>query len=134
MIRKAIYRRVKNEDGKLIYVSYYRWLFKGVRETGFSRIRQMASYLRQRDARFSVVMLPAGCAYSDGTYELVDMYGEICAVLEANGIEYVNPVADFSSDPATYLDETDHLHYEGNVLMADVIHDRIVREANRPPA
>ncbi len=132
MIRKAIYRMIKG--GKLFSVRYYRWLFKGVRETGFSRIRQMASYLRQRDARFSVVLLPAGCAYNDGTYELDDMYGEICAFLEANDIEYVNPVADFSSDPAPYLDETDHLHYEGNVLMAEIIRDRIVREANRPPA
>lgn len=117
-LRKAIYRFYKQG---LISVGWYRWIFEGNKRPSYEIIGQIARYCRDHQATFAVVLLPAGCAYRDGAYQLAAMYDEIAAELGARGIPCCDPRARFAADPSNYFTVTDHLYPAGNLLITDVI-------------
>jgi hypothetical protein len=126
-IRKAIYR-INKYSGLDDYQNYkasarwYKWLFKGNKDIGYAHIKAMALYMKEKGTSFTVVLLPVGVAYfENGSYGLADMYESICIFLNANNTNYINPTDIFGSNVEKYLDPTDHLTYEGNVLMAKIL-------------
>ena len=89
---------------------------------GYNHIKEMALYANEKGSSFTVVLLPAGVAYNEnGSYGLSDMYQNIGAFLKANNINYINPIDKFGSNAEKYFDPTDHLTFEGNVLMAEIL-------------
>jgi hypothetical protein len=116
-VGKLVYRIQK--EG-MVSVRWYRWLYGGARDAGLEDIRRMAQYCTQRNCPFSVVLLPAGCAYSDGGYALDGMYSDMEAWLRANRIACTNAVDAFRDGPALYFTNSDHLTPQGNAVMAGV--------------
>lgn len=121
MLRKALYRLRKG--GRTVSVDFYRWVFARERDAGFRQIERMAEYAAQRDIELGIVLLPAGCAYRDGDYELREMHDEIAAFLERRGIPFLDPVAAFDDDPSRYFNTTDHFHLAGNARMAEILQE-----------
>lgn len=125
---KLVYR-IRKEG--MVSVGWYRWLYAGCRDSGLENILRMAQYCRSRDCPFSVILLPAGCAYADGAYALDRMHADIADWLKSRGIDSTDTVNAFRPRPAEYFTNTDHLTVEGNKLMAEIIADGL-REG--PPA
>jgi len=130
-IRKAIYR-IKKYSGLDDYhknkasIGWYQWLFNGNKDAGYNYIKEMALYANEKGCSFTVVLLPAGVAYNDdGTYELSYINANIGAFLKANNISYINPTDIFRSDVEKYFDPTDHLTFDGNALMAEILHKHL---------
>jgi len=126
-IRKAIYRMIKyssfDDYHKLkASIKWYQWLFKGNKDAGLNQIKEMASYMNEKGSNFTVVLLPAGVAYNEnGSYGLAEMYENIGDFLKANNINYINPTNKFRTNVEKYFDHTDHLTFEGNVLMVEIL-------------
>ena len=124
VIRKLIYRYHKGGALKKpnpVSVGWYRWMFAGNREHGFGKIREMREYCKENGIGFTLVLLPAGCAYVDGQYELNDMYRDIADFARHERINPVNCTGEFGKEPAKLFDSTDHLQQLGNELMATII-------------
>jgi hypothetical protein len=119
-VRKAIYRFVKDGLGA---VPWYRWMFSGNEEWAYDQLRRMNAYARENGIRFSVVLLPAGSAFSEAGYGFADINHKIGALLARESIAYLDPSEVFASDFATDFDETDHFHDSGNLKMARVMKD-----------
>ena len=126
-LRKAIYRINKyntlDDYHKLkASVKWYQWLFKGNKDAGYDHIKEMALYANEKGISFTVVLLPAGVAYNrNGSYGLSDMYESIGAFLKVNNINYIDPTDEFGSNVEKYFDPTDHLTFEGNVQMVEIL-------------
>ncbi len=136
-IGKAIYRYKKGGSSASTSVDWYRWLYEGNEQLGRQALEAMNAYCRSSRCGFSVVLLPAGVAYTDTGYALDDMYDEISGFLADRAIPHLSPVESFASDPKGYFDLTDHPTPEGNALIVRILHDflaelGVVRE--RPDA
>ena len=119
-LRKAVYRSHK---AGMISIGWYEWLFAGNEDRGYARIREMKEYCGARRCRMTVVLLPAGSAYTPGGYALAPMYDALEGFLEAHEIPHLSPVEAFAADAAGYFDHTDHFHDAGNVQMAALLRD-----------
>ena len=117
-LRKLLYRFHKHG---IVSVHWYKWIYDGNRESGLESIRKMAESCKAAGVKFMVVLLPAGCAYSDGKYLLKDMYDDIESDLKADGVRCVDPVDAFGTDARALFTDTDHLQLAGNERMADII-------------
>jgi lysophospholipase L1-like esterase len=127
-LRKAIYRIIKysgpgDYQKEMASVKWYQWLFRGNMEAGYSDIKKMVLYANDLGINFTIVLFPAGVAYNDdGSYELSYMNRNIGAFLKANDIDYVDTTDRFASNVKEYFDPTDHLTFEGNKLMAEILY------------
>lgn len=126
---KLLYRFHK---GGIVSPGWYRWIYRGQREHGIDSVREMARYCAANGASFTVVLLPAGCAYVDGTYVLKDLYDDLRSALEAGSIRVVDPVDAFGDAPQTLFTDTDHLQAAGNARTADLIARALHAEGSRP--
>lgn len=118
-VRKLIYRSFKGD--KAVAPPLYEWVFANTKERSFEVIRQMHTYAEDEGITFTVVVFPAGSAYTESGYVLEDMYAEIDAFLEASGIAYLDLVEVFGQQPERFFDETDHLTVAGNTLLAEAV-------------
>jgi hypothetical protein len=116
--RKLIYRLHKGDP---VTPGWYLWVYAGEANAGFRDLETMADYCASAKKGFTVVLLPAGCAYEGKTYALDNMYDEIASWLKQREIAFTNPVAAFGESPRTLFTSTDHLTIQGNRLMAGVI-------------
>lgn len=117
-VRKAIYRYEKR--GK-VSLNWYEWMFRGNEEWGYDQMRAMASYARDRDMSFAIVLLPSAYAFSSEGYLLEPIQAKLRAFLERERIPYADPIARFHAGAARFYDDTDHFHDEGNREMAEVM-------------
>jgi len=115
-LRKAVYRLRKTG-----LVGWYEWLFAANERSAEDDIRAMAAYCASRGSGFSVVLLPSGAAYGGQGYALAELYGRMVRFLDDEGIPNLAPIAEFSSDPRRYFDDTDHLWEAGNERMAELL-------------
>jgi hypothetical protein len=129
MLRKAIYRLHKGGGIRRpnpVSVDWYRWMYAANREWGIQRLRELRDYCRENQIEFTLVLLPAGCAYRDTVYELEDMYEEIGRSAQKLGIDVVDCSKEWGVDEhAGLFDVTDHLTEAGNELMATTIANRL---------
>jgi len=127
-LRKAVYRYKKAEQtgGS---VGWYLWMFEGNEERGRHHIRAMSKYAAEQGARFSVLLMPSGLAYSDGEYGLADMNERISTFLREEGIPFVSPVEEFSQGTDGLIDNTEHFTLAGNELLAELVAELIGQPA-----
>ena len=131
MVAKAIYR-LKKDGVTSGSVGWHQWLYKGNGDLACADIRTMASYARDHGAAFTVFLLPAvSCYEPGGRYALQDMYDDIMSFLKRNGIAYIDPIAAMGTDPDRYFTLTNHLHVEGDELLADMIRDHYLAGRNQ---
>lgn len=123
-LRKLVYRMHRKIGGELYW---YRWLFEGNEEIAQGHLNAMASYAAASGIDFFVVLLPSGLAYENGGYALSDMYERIADLLRREQIPYLEPRKEIGADPAGYINDSDHMHDAGNVLMSQIM-ARIVDE------
>jgi lysophospholipase L1-like esterase len=124
MTKKLIYRWHKGGGlihPALVSAEWYRWLYAGNREHGFSKIEEMREYCSERRIAFSVILLPAGCAYRNQRYELADMYREIAGWAKDKAIDVLDCSDTWGGLPDSLFDATDHLTRTGNQRMAMTI-------------
>ncbi len=124
-LRKLLYDFHK---GKVVSIGWYRWLYKGNRDRALEIVNDMAVYAESQHAAFTVLLLPARCAYVKDTYELADMYEDIRGTLASKGIEVISPIDTFAQDPTRFFTETDHLTPQGNQVMSDIIAGRLAED------
>jgi hypothetical protein len=117
-LRKLVYRAHK---GGLVSPGWYRWVYRGARDQGLSDLAAMALYCEGRGAGFSVVLLPAGCAYSGGDYQLSTLCEDITSSLQAGGIAVTNLVSELNPSAKPFFTDTDHLLPAGNRVVADAL-------------
>ena len=122
-LRKAIYRFYKH--GKMSSLSWYRWLFRGNKEKGLQIINRISAYAHQHNSKFTILVLPAGVAYQNETYQLEDISSEILSYLENHEIDYINPEKSFAKDTANLIDDTDHMTSEGSRKLGEIIWKRL---------
>jgi hypothetical protein len=115
---KLAYRAHKGDP---VSPSWYSWIFDRGADAGFRDLETIASHCASAGQRLTVVLLPAGCAYENGTYALTEMERDISSRLEQRGIAFIDTAAAFGESPQTLLNETDHLTLDGNRVMAGVI-------------
>ena len=115
-IRKAVYRYMK--EGKMSTVKWYRWMYEGNKEHFLPLIKQMAEFAKKNGSDFRVVLFPPAVAYQNGTFALQDVFTEITAYCQTNGIPVIAPVEAFSHDVYTLQNDTDHFEPPGSKVMA----------------
>lgn len=130
-VRKMIYRWIKY--GTLSTTSrpssrWYRWMFEGTQDETLDQIRKMKAFARENEIAFSVFMLPAGVAYEDGAYTLSDIHSNVSIALRSWDIVVVDGKKVFAEKSADFFDETDHLTYEGNQAVANVLSQLFLSE------
>ncbi len=128
--RKIPYRLKKG--GSLVNphpvsVEWYRWLFTANKEHGLSLIEEMHAYCQEKGVPFVLVLLPAGCAYRNGRYELDDMYDELQRRACKSGIVTLDGREVFQGGGQAFFDPTDHLHQEGNRALAEFLTEQCAR-------
>jgi hypothetical protein len=118
-VRKAIYRyekaqavTLKNEV--MVSAPWYKWMYSQNRERGFDCLRALKGYCDQHQIKFTVVLLPAFCAFHDGTYDVAQMYDEIAAFVKSMNVPVLEPRDLFLQHKSQWSDGTDHLTVEGN--------------------
>jgi hypothetical protein len=126
LIRKAIYRYHKSQqltttNEVLDSVPWYQWMFAGNRDRALERVREMKRYADERHINFTMVLLPAGCAYKDGQYQLSAMYDQVDAFLKRSKIPALDPRQEFVGHVSEWVNGTDHLTLEGNRAMANYL-------------
>jgi hypothetical protein len=128
LLRKLVYRIKKGGSAahpNMASVEWYRWLFEGNREHGCGQILAMSEYCRQRGVHFTLVLYPAGCAYSDGTYRLADVVDALRRFSAEHGIDVLDCTPLLADAPQRYFDGTDHLQLDGNRRMAGFLVQRL---------
>ena len=132
--RKAFYRLKKHGSLRASTESrdrWYHWLFEGNREFAQTKIQEIVRYARARGIRFAVLILPVGSAFEpDGSYRLAGLVDQIIGMLEDVGVEHVDPSERLSRQPGELIDRTEHLTEAGNGLLAGIVTDWIVRQAD----
>ena len=118
-IRKAIYRYMK--EGKMSTVKWYRWMYEGNKDSFLPIIKQMHSFAKSNGSDFRVVLFPPAVAYENGVFALQDIFDEITAYCETNGIHIIAPVEEFSHDVYLLQNNTDHFEPAGSKVMAQAI-------------
>lgn len=114
--RKLIYRIHKK--GEITFnTDFYKWCFEGTKEGVFNEIEKMNDFATNKNIKFSVLVLPAGSAFTKNGYDLTAMYSEIESNFKQREITYLNPVNSFSSHYQNYFDNTDHFTFEGNTII-----------------
>lgn len=121
-LRKLMYRLHKGDP---VSPAWYSWIYAMGADAGFRDVEAIAAHCRSAGQRFTVVLLPARCAYGAGGYALAGMDRDIAARLEHLGVEFTDTVTAFDVSPQTLMTETDHLTAEGNRLMAQLIAARV---------
>ena len=106
-------------------VDWYRWMYRGTLDQSLAEIKAMDSYCAQRGCRFTLALLPAPAAYVKGKYQLDEMYGEIFAYAEREGIDAIQMIDEFRDGIEEYADKSDHLTLEGNQLVARILARRL---------
>lgn len=133
LIRKAIYRSKKGGpiyDPNPVSVDWYRWIYHGNRDFALRQIAKIRDYCEAKKIRFTLVLLPAGCAFVGESYALSDVYSDIGQVTSKAGIRTIDATEFFASDPARFFDNTDHLSLAGNELLAEVILREVLSDVN----
>jgi hypothetical protein len=139
LIRKAIYRWHKSESipymkETLVSVSWYRWMFAGNRVRGYDVLSDMKLYAEENQIDLTVMLLPAGCAYQNGTYELTPMYDDVYAFLKKAGIAALDARDLYAPHAKEWIDSTDHLTLEGNRVTAAFLAEQLTTRNRRPAA
>ncbi len=114
--RKLIYR-IRKKGDITFNTDFYKWCFEGTKEEIFEEIKRMKAFADSQKVQFQIVVLPAGSAYKNGNYELVEMYAEIEKELKNASISYIYPINEYKGDTKNLIDPTDHLTAKGNELM-----------------
>lgn len=125
-VRKAVYRWHK--QGKMASPGWYRWLIEGNFGWADEQMQRMADYARERHKPFTVLILPAGCAYSGGTYGLQDLHDRISAALRARAIKAVDLSHALAEEHTGWFDATDHLTPAGNRALARFLEPLVVAD------
>ena len=132
LLRKAIYRYNKGGfiwDPKLVSPEWYEWLYRGNRQRGLAAIKAMNNYCATKGCAFTLFLLPPGSAYVESKFVLMEAYSEIFDFAEANGIEVIQSIEEFS-DARVLFDQTDHLTLEGNRRLASILARHLQRGIN----
>lgn len=127
ILRKLVYRLRKGSlrQSTATTIGWYRWLFDGNGAHGCSQLREMKAYCDANGIAFTVVLLPAGCAYIEGQYTLADIHQKLREFAERNSIDMIDTAPLFAADPQRFFDETDHFLHDGDELMAEILADRL---------
>lgn len=118
-VRKAIYRYVK--DGKQSSEEWYRWMYEGNKDRLLPIVPKMAKFAQERGSEFKVLLFPPAVAYENGEFVVQDVFDEITAYLEKEGLEVIAPIEEYSKDVYVLQDDTDHFEIPGSIVMADFI-------------
>lgn len=120
--RKLIYR-IRKKGEVTFNTDFYKWCFDGTKQEIFEEIKQMKAFADAQKIQFQIVVLPAGSAYKNNNYELIEMYSEIENFLKKNSIPYISPINEYRNDTKNLIDYTDHLTAKGNELMVNKINE-----------
>jgi hypothetical protein len=141
-IRKIIYRYQKSQsltakNEVLVSVPWYRWLYKGNRDRGFEKLRELKEYCDQKHIKLTVMFLPALCAYENGKFELTEEYDDVYAYLKQLGVATIDSREFFQPHAKEWQDGTDHLLLAGNQALAAELAARLsasLSDAGATPA
>lgn len=118
-VRKAIYRIMKR--GQMSSETWYRWLYEGNIKAGMAEIERMASFARQREVHFAVVLFPPAVAYTEKDFGLRDVFENLSERISASGLPCFAPVDIFAQHVAELQDNTDHLLPKGCKVLAEYL-------------
>lgn len=74
------------------------------------------------------MILPAGVAYKNGSYQLGQINSEIISFLDQNNIDNIDLSNDFMDKYGDEINSTDHFNFSGNMRASEKIYNHLFRE------